>query len=101
MHISDWSSDVCSSDLDDEVALAFLHPLPQRGRVAGGAHHVTLAAERQGQHRADGAVVVGDEDGGAAHAGFSFSAAASDGAIGSISRHSVRRGWLSNSMTPP
>src|SRR3546814_19460007 len=112
MRISDWSSDVCSSDLDaqvgtqlpdardevepvlvrhhhvgdDEVALAFLPPLPQRGRVAGGAHHVTLAAERPGQHRAAGAVVVGDADGGAAHAGFSFSSAASTGAnIGTAS----------------
>src|SRR3546814_2897432 len=113
MRISDWSSDVCSSDL--QVALAFLHPLPQGRRVAGGAHHVPLAPERLGQHGADGAVVVGDQDGGAAHAGFpvmtsaaaprqssaSTASPSSRGAIGSISRNRVRRGWLSNSMTPP
>src|SRR3546814_9866835 len=127
MRISDWSSDVCSSDLDaqvgtqlpdardevepvlvrhhhvgdDEVALAFLHPLPQRGRVDGGAHHVTLAAERLGQHSADSAVVVSDEDCAAAHARFFFSSGASARAIGRINRHTVRSCVLSTSTTPP
>src|SRR5690606_335999 len=94
---------------DDQVALALLHPLPEGRCVAGGAHHVALAAERLGQHRADGAVVVGDQDRRAAHAvapsplvaPSSAASPSSRGAMGSISRNRVRRGWLSNSMTPP
>ncbi len=47
---------------DHQIAIAVLHPLPQGGGVAGRAHAVTPAPQRLGQDRANGAVVVGDQD---------------------------------------
>ena len=47
---------------DDDIALAFRHPAPERRRVGGEAHRVAGARQRLVQHRADGGVVVGDED---------------------------------------
>ena len=81
---------------DDQIARPGLDPLPQRGRVRGAAHQVPLAPQGPGQHRADGPVVVGHQDGPAAHL-----PAASSFAAGSIRWNRVRPGWLSNSMTPP
>ena len=52
---------------DHQVAFAILHPAPQRGGIAGGTHLIARAAERLGQHGADGTVVVGDQDGGEGH----------------------------------
>ena len=49
---------------DHQVALAVLHPAPQRRGVAGAAHLVAGAAQRLRQHGADRAVVVGDQHGG-------------------------------------
>ena len=48
---------------DDQVALAILHPAPQRGCVRAGAHLITGPSERLGQHGADGPVVIGNQDG--------------------------------------
>ena len=81
---------------DDELALAFLDPLPQRRGGAGAAHIVALAAQRLVQDGADGAIVVGDQDGrGAAHG------AAWRNCNGNITLKVVRPGSLSNSMAPP
>ena len=52
---------------DHQIALAILHPAPQRGGVGGGAHLVARSPQSLGQYRADRAVVVGDEDGGRGH----------------------------------
>ena len=49
---------------DDQIALARRDPAPQAGGRAGGAHVIAGAAQRLVQHGADGAVVVGDQDGG-------------------------------------
>src|SRR3546814_20321493 len=59
MRISDWSSDVCSSDLLDEVGDGDAVD----GRIAGhGDHRVTMAAENEGVHILDRHVeLVGDE----------------------------------------
>ena len=87
---------------DDDVALALLDPAPER---RGGAGRVDLAAGAgQGlrQHGADGAVVVGDEDG--AFHGLAlrlvvvgFAAARPAAAPGSA----CGPGRLSHSTTPP
>ncbi len=82
---------------DDQIALAVRDPAPQRRGVAGGAHLVAGAGQRLAQDRADGAVVVGDEKGVRTH----VTGPPPSGCIGSITRNTVRRGWLSNSMTPP
>src|SRR3546814_11198073 len=59
MRISDWSSDVCSSDLLDEVGDGDAVD----GRIAGhGDHRVTMAAEHDGVHILDRHVeLVGDD----------------------------------------
>ncbi len=54
---------------DHEVALAVLHPAPQRGRVAGRADLVARPPQRLREHGAYGAIVIGDEDGGQRHGG--------------------------------
>ena len=51
---------------DDELALAFLDPLPQRRGRARAADIVALPAQRLVQDGADRPVVVGDQDGVAA-----------------------------------
>src|SRR3546814_15467915 len=52
MRISDWSSDVCSSDLDAEVALPAPHTAPtagpQESRVQVLLHLINLA-QRKGE----------------------------------------------------
>src|SRR3546814_16042944 len=45
MRISDWSSDVCSSDLAAETALA--HLVPHRLRAKDGAHQMHLDDEAE------------------------------------------------------
>ena len=52
---------------DHQVALAVLDPAPERGRIRGGAHLIAGAAQRLGEHGADRAVVVGNQDGGKRH----------------------------------
>src|SRR3546814_1435463 len=50
MRISDWSSDVCSSDLHKEAISGFLSPLQLGVGVAGGAeairHYIGAAREQ-------------------------------------------------------
>src|SRR3546814_18656296 len=55
MRISDWSSDVCSSDLEHRVAtgdglgvVALLRSAPARGVRAGGAHGGLALPARRG-----------------------------------------------------
>src|SRR5207248_2836064 len=78
---------------DHQLSLALLHPLPERRRGAGAAHDVALPAERLMQDGADGAIVVGDEDGGTGTHGTAWR--------GSITRKMVRPASLSYSMAPP
>ena len=52
---------------DDQIALARLHPAPQRGRRPGGAHLVAGARQRLTDHRANGRIVIGDENIAARH----------------------------------
>ena len=52
---------------DHQIALAVLHPAPQRRGVAGAAHLIARTAQRLGQHGADRTVVVGDQHGGRGH----------------------------------
>ncbi len=47
---------------DDQIALARRNPAPQAGRRAGRAHVATGAPQRLVQHRANGAVVVADQE---------------------------------------
>src|SRR3546814_2216302 len=54
MRISDWSSDVCSSDLDLRVEQAQLR-LAQLPGAGGVAHHFLLAAAMFGDAAGDGA----------------------------------------------
>src|SRR6185437_14661918 len=87
---------------DDEIALPVRHPAPQRRGIAGGADIMAEPSERLAQHRADRAVVIGDENGGGvAHGCTTRVSSSPPAAIGKSTRNTVRRGWLSNSMTPP
>ena len=52
---------------DDDIALAILHPAPERGGGGGGAHLIAGAPQGLGQNGADRAVVVGDQDGRQGH----------------------------------
>jgi hypothetical protein len=81
---------------DNEVADAVVDPLPERRRGAGRAHFVTEAAQGLIEHGPDGAVVVGDQDRGCAHA----SSSAIDDAAGSSLEDRPAR-FAANSMTPP
>ncbi len=49
---------------DDDVAFAVAHPLPERGGIGRRAHIVAKLAQGLGEHDADGAIVIGDQDGG-------------------------------------
>src|SRR5262249_17707947 len=81
---------------DDQVALAVLHPAPERRGVAGALHFIAEPPECLAEHCADRAVVVGDQDG-RTRVHFSPSLAA----MGRNIRKTVRRGALSNSIPPP
>src|SRR5206468_5099114 len=51
----DWSSDVCSSDLDEQVVLREMDPGLRRGQRAGGeALEVLRAAEGASRHQLGG-----------------------------------------------
>ena len=52
---------------DDQIALAVLHPAPERRGVAGAADLIAGPPQCLGQHGADGSVVVRDQDGGWGH----------------------------------
>jgi hypothetical protein len=87
---------------DDEVALPLADPAPQRRGIAGRARCVAGARERLVQHRADGCVVVGDEDVALAHrhqVRTPIVVSLSD--IGISARNTVQRGRESHSMMPP
>src|SRR3546814_3189852 len=58
MRISDWSSDVCSSDLDRRVARHLRHQRRRRLQVAGLRLHIGLLDQRG---RAIGAIVLRDD----------------------------------------
>src|SRR3546814_1799969 len=68
MRISDWSSDVCSSDLADVLAVHRLNPTPSEerksapaGRSAGGA--VSSSLDDLGDDAgADGAAAIADRE---------------------------------------
>ena len=81
---------------DDQIPFPVADPLPQGGRVAGRAHVEAGAAQGPVEHGADGAVVVGDENGRRRHHPLPVCVT-----MGSMTRNTVRRGWLVNSMTPP
>src|SRR3546814_6039573 len=56
MRISDWSSDVCSSDLEQFVALAPADRALQRGQILGEAlehleHRLAIGEEHVAPHR--------------------------------------------------
>ena len=53
---------------DHDVAVAGGDPAPERGRDAGRLHVVALARQGPADHRADGGVVLGEQDLLAAHA---------------------------------
>src|SRR3546814_20223317 len=57
MRISDWSSDVCSSDLVDAVARK-----DQAADARGGVHADGDGAEAGAQHRGQKAAVAGEDD---------------------------------------
>src|SRR3546814_1670328 len=61
MRISDWSSDVCSSDLD-QVGDAVGDRLLRLACVAGVGRFVFTLAQGEGDHLADGRFVVDDQD---------------------------------------
>lgn len=83
---------------DDEVALAILDPAPERGGGGCGAHLVARASERLAEHGADGAVVVGDQDG--ARVVHWAVPKLPGGGVGIESRNTVLPGRLSHSMSP-
>ena len=47
---------------DDEIALALADPAPQRRRVAGQPHLISGARQGLVQNRADGGIVIGDQN---------------------------------------
>ena len=47
---------------DDEIALAGLHPAPERRGIAGRAHLIADARQRLAQHRPDCGIIIGDEN---------------------------------------
>src|SRR3546814_14884573 len=52
MRISDWSSDVCSSDLTEAVEVV-QNPRPGRGREAPHRHHAQVLVAKHGRQAAD------------------------------------------------
>ena len=82
---------------DHEIAVTVFDPAPQCSGVAGGMDLVSLASKGFAQDRANGAIVIGDQNCGLGHDCSWRSLRWS----GSMMRKTVRRGRLSTSMTPP
>ena len=80
---------------DDEVALAVRNPSPQGRGVAGHPHIVSEPDQRLVEHHPDRAIIIGHQDRRGHHP------LPSCATTGRNTRNTVRRGWLSNSMTPP
>src|SRR3546814_7642503 len=53
MRISDWSSDVCSSDLGGAAAAVFRQQQRELRTFTGGAAHDDIAAQHLGERAAD------------------------------------------------
>src|SRR5690606_387874 len=79
-----------------QIALALFHPPHQRHQAGGRMDLAARPRQRLGQHGADGAVVIGNENG-SVH-GYSFRL--SLGAIGSDRRNTVRPGTESTLIQP-
>src|SRR5690606_10580922 len=82
-------------------AVSSLDPVPQRAAVVGGPHVVSGAPQRLVEHGADGAIVIGDQDGGRGHDSSEGAIRELSSAMGSSTRNTVPVGAVSNSTTPP